>query len=139
MRMNKVRVFPEPARKTVAIFTAPFSLLTVGYFSSFVSQGVGNPTIVYFLLIGATISYLYVCYMMVTELLKIKFYPTYSGFSFPFVISALAARLGANFLVAQHGCHFLLTIADIIMWIAVTIMVFVTVHYIKYFRFWTRF
>jgi len=138
LRMNKVRVFPEPARKTVAIFTAPMSLLIVGYFSSFVSQGIVTPTLIYIMLTIAAISYIYVSVMMFS-LLKIKFYPTYSGFSFPYVISAIAARLGANFLSSRHGLDFLIPIADITMWIAIAVVVFVSVHYIKYFRFWLKF
>jgi exfoliative toxin A/B len=138
LRMNKVRVFPEPARKTIAIFTAPMSLLVVGYFSSFVSQEQGNPILVYFMLGIAAVSYIYVTFMMFS-LLKIKFYPTYAAFTFPYVISAIAFRLGANFLANRHGFHFLINIADMTMWIAVGVVVFVLVHYIKYFRFWLKF
>ena len=139
LRMNKVRVFPEPARKTVAIFTAPMSLLVVGYyFSSFVSQGQVNLLLVYFMLAIAAISYIYVSFMMFS-LLKIKFYPTYSGFTFPYVISATAFRLGANFLASRHGFYFLIPIANLAIWIAIAVVVFVVVHYIKYFRFWIRF
>jgi len=138
LQMNKVRVFPEPARKTIAIFTAPMSLLVVGYFSSFVSQGHVNETLVYIMLAIAAISYIYVSCMMFS-LLKIKFYPTYSGFTFPFVISAAAFRLGANFLAERHGLDFLITIADITMWIAVAVVIFVIQHYIRYFRFWLKY
>ena len=138
VRMNKVRVFPEPLRKTVAIFTAPMSLLIVGYFSSFVSQGTVNYVLVYIMLAIAAISYIYVSVMMFS-LLKIKFYPTYSSFTFPYVISAAAFRLGANFLADRHGFYFLIPIADVTMWIALAVVVFVVVHYVKYFRFWLRF
>ena len=137
-RMNKVQTFPEPARKTVAIFTAPMSLLIVGYFSSFVSQGQVNPTLIYIMLAIAVVSYIYVSFMMF-PLLKIKFYPTYAAFTFPYVISAIAFRLGANFLVGRHEFDFLITIADATMWIAVVVVIFVIVHYIKYFRFWLKF
>jgi len=138
LRMNKVRVFPEPARKTVAIFTAPMSLLIVGYFSSFVSQGQVNPALIYVMLSIAATSYVYVSIMMFS-LLKIKFYPTYAAFTFPYVISAIAFRLGANFLVEQHNLYFLTTVADVTLWIAVVTVVFVLVHYVRYFRFWLRF
>ncbi|MCL2216853.1 MAG: TDT family transporter [Defluviitaleaceae bacterium] len=138
LRMNTVRVFPEPARKTVAIFTAPMSLLVVGYFSSFVAQGQGNPTLVYIMLAIAVISYVYVSVMMFS-LLKIKFYPTYAAFTFPYVISAIAFRLGANFLAGRHGFDFLIIIADITMWIAVAVVVFVLQHYVRYFRLWLRY
>jgi len=139
LRMNKVRIFPEPARKTVAIFTAPMSLLVVGYFSSFVADGkLVNFTLIYIMLAIAAVSYIYVLCMMVS-LLKIKFYPTYAAFTFPYVISASAFRLGANFLAGRHGLDFLLTIADITMWVAVVVVGFVLIHYIKYFRFWMKF
>ena len=138
LRMNKVRVFPEPARKTVAIFTAPMSLLVVGYFSSFVSQGQVTLVLVYGMLAIVALSYLYVSGMMFS-LLKIRFYPTYAAFTFPYVISALAFRLGANFLAARHGWYVLLDVADVTMGIAVVVVVFVLVHYVKYFRFWMRF
>ena len=138
LRMNKVRVFPEPARMTIAIFTAPMSLLTVGYFSSFVSQGQVNEVLVYIMLAISAVSYIYVSIMMFS-LLKIKFYPTYSAFTFPYVISATAFRLGAGFLVARHELYFLLTIADIAMWIAVLVVLYVIQHYIRYFRFWLKF
>ncbi|MCL2852388.1 MAG: TDT family transporter [Defluviitaleaceae bacterium] len=139
LRMNKVRVFPEPARKTVAIFTAPMSLLLVGYFSSFVSQGQVSPTLVYIMLVIAAISYIYVTCMMFS-LLKIKFYPTYAAFTFPYVISAVAFRLGADFLAGRYyGLDFLVDIANITMWIAVVVVLFVLQHYIRYFRFWLKF
>ena len=134
--MCNVKVFPEPARKTVAIFAAPMSLLIVGYFNSFGQQV--NPMLVYFMLAIAAASYVYVTVMMFS-LLRIKFYPTYSAFTFPYVISAIAFRLGANFLAGRHGFYFLFNIADVTMWIAVVVVVFVVIHYIKFFRFWLRF
>ncbi|MCL2865873.1 MAG: TDT family transporter [Lachnospiraceae bacterium] len=133
IRMNTVRTFPEPARKTVAIFTAPMSLLTVGYFNSFVFQDQSIPALVYFLLIGAAANYIYVTCMMFS-LLKIKFYPTYAAFTFPYVISALAFRLGSDFLMERHRLTFLPAIANVTMWIAVAVVLFVLIHYIRYFR-----
>jgi len=138
VRMNKVRIFPEPARKTIAIFTAPMSLLVVGYFSSFVSQGQVSPALIYTMLSISVLSYLYVSTMMFS-LLKIKFYPTYAAFTFPYVISATAFRLGANFLATHHELDFLTVIADITMWIAVAVVIFVLQHYVRYFRFWLKF
>ncbi|MDR2570959.1 MAG: TDT family transporter [Oscillospiraceae bacterium] len=138
LRMTKVPIFPEPARKTIAIFTAPMSLLVVGYFNSFVSQEQMNETLVYFMLILAFLSYVYVSIMMFS-LLKINFYPTYAAFTFPYVISATAFRLGANHIASRYGFDFLIHIADVTMWIAVIIVGFVIMHYIKYLRFWLKF
>ncbi|MCL2212369.1 MAG: hypothetical protein FWB93_00845, partial [Oscillospiraceae bacterium] len=39
-RMIKVRIFPEPAKKTIAIFAAPMGLSIVGFYSSFVAPTV---------------------------------------------------------------------------------------------------
>jgi len=133
IRLNKVKVFPEPARNTLVVFTAPMSILVVGYFNSFAPHGHINEMLVYIMLVIAAISYLYVSVMMFF-LLRVKFYPTYAAFTFPYVISAIAFRQGADFLVPRHGLDFLITIADITMWIAVAIVVFVLQHYIRYFR-----
>jgi len=132
IRMNKVRIFPEPARNTIAIFTAPMALLTVGYFNAFNEI---NPAFLYFLLIGAVVSYVYVSGMMFS-LIKINFYPTCAAFTFPYVISAMAFRIGSRFIYNRHGIEFLIPIADMTMWIAVGVVVFVLVHYVRYFRFW---
>jgi len=136
-RMNKVRIFPEPARPTVAIFTAPMSLLTVGYFSSFVQQGQMNEALVYAMLAISAASYVYVTLMMFS-LLRIKFYPTYAAFTFPYVISATAFRLGAGFL-ADRGFEFFVVVAQAAQWIAVGVVVFVLLHYVRYFVFWLKF
>ena len=137
LRMNKVKIFPEPARPTIAIFTAPMSLLIAGYFSSFAFQGQAT-ILIYIMLAIAAASYIYVTCMMFS-LLKIKFYPTYAAFTFPYVISAAAFRLGADFIANRHGLDFLVTIADAAMWIAIAVVIFVLVHYIRFFRFWLKF
>jgi exfoliative toxin A/B len=135
-RMLKVKLFPEPARPTIAIYTAPMSLCIVGYFQSFLPDQ-RNAVLIYLMLGIAAISYLYVSVMM-ASLLKIKFYPTYAAFTFPYVISALAFRAGNNFLSAQ-GYTFFAPLAPISFWIAITVVLFVVAHYIRYFRFWLKF
>ncbi|MDR0376832.1 MAG: TDT family transporter [Spirochaetaceae bacterium] len=135
-RMLKVKLFPEPARPTIAIFTAPMSLCVVGYFQSFPPDQ-RNTALIYLMLGIAVISYLYVSVMMVF-LLRIKFYPTYAAFTFPYVISALAFRAGNNFLLAQ-GYGFLAPLASISLWAAVAAVLFVAVHYVRYFIFWLKF
>jgi exfoliative toxin A/B len=133
-RMVKVKAWPEPARPTIAIFTAPMSLCVVGYMNAFEQK---NAALVYFMLAAAVISYLYVTVMMFS-LLRIRFYPTYAAFTFPYVISALAFRLGNGFL-AQRGISFFAPIAQISVWIAVAMVAYVFIHYVLYFRFWVQF
>ncbi|MDR0526952.1 MAG: TDT family transporter [Spirochaetaceae bacterium] len=136
LRMLKIKAFPEPARPTIAIYTAPMSLCIVGYFQSF-TQEQRNPALIYIMLAIALISYLYVTVMMIF-LLKIKFYPTYAAFTFPYVISALAFRAGNNFLFAQD-CDFFALLTPVSFWIAIAAVLFVIAHYIRYFRFWLKF
>lgn len=133
-RMINVKLFPEPAKPTIAIFTAPMSLCIVGYFASFEQR---NVTLIYIMLTIAVISYLYTSVKMIS-LLKIKFYPSYAAFTFPYVISALAFRVGNVFLQGR-GIYFLAPIALISEWIAITMVLYVLGHYIRFFRFWLKF
>ena len=89
------------------------------------------------MLVLAAASYVYVTLMMFS-LLRIKFYPTYAAFTFPYVISAIAFRIGTNFL-ADRGLEFFLLVAQAAQWIAVAVVIFVLLHYIRYFVFWLKF
>ena len=129
VRLIKVKEFPEPARPTFAIFTAPMSLCIVGYFSSFENQ---NEIFVYSMLAIAIASYIFVTIKMIS-LLRLKFYPTYAAFTFPFVISATAFRFGASFL-AERGIYFFDYVAYYSLCIAVLIVLYVLVRYIMYFH-----
>jgi len=133
-RLNKVKNFPEPARPTFAIFTAPMSLCIVGYFSSFQER---NEILVYIMLAIAAASYIYVSVMMVS-LLQVKFYPTYAAFTFPYVISATAFRLGAVFL-AERGVPYVTHVATVTMWVAVAVVAYVLVRYVMFFKWWLKF
>jgi exfoliative toxin A/B len=135
-RMLKIKLFPEPARPTIAIYTAPMSLCIVGYFQSFLPEQ-RSAALIYIMLGIAVISYLYVSVMMIS-LLKIKFYPTYAAFTFPYVISALAFRAGNSFLSAQ-GYGFFAPLTIISFWLAIAAVLFVIAHYIRYFIFWLKF
>ena len=134
-RMTRPIYVPEPLRLTTAIFTAPMSLCIVGYFASFEQQ---NVTLVYMMLAIAVISYFYVSFKMLTIFLKAKFYPTYAAFTFPYVISAIAFRLGNNFLIGQ-GHTLLSPLAVASEWIAGLVVLYVCVHYVRFFRFVLKF
>ena len=130
-RMTKPIFVLEPLRLTTPIITAPMSLLIVGYFSTFEER---NAVLIYFMLTIAVLSYIYVTIKMLTTFLKVKFYPTYSAFTFPYVISALAFRLGNAFL-SEQGQYFLAPLAAVSEWIAIGIVLYVLIHYIRFFRF----
>lgn len=134
-KMSKGIFVLEPLQMTTAIFTAPMSLCIVGYFNSFQQR---SPGLIYTMLAIAVISYLYVTFKMLSSLLWKGFYPTWSAFTFPYVISALAFRLCNGFLVEQ-GITFFAPVAQISMWIAVAIVAYVFLHYIRFFRYVLQF
>jgi len=183
-RMAKVRIFQEPAKKTIAIFAAPTSLMVVGYFQAFqmlppriagmpvrapgvfgpntVPAAYGNLYFFYFLMLMAVITYVFVLVKMIS-LLRIRYYPSYSAFTFPLVISALAFRITANVLTALimlpqpgaipfapyagfahtelmvHIANFMRHFASFALILAIAACLFVLIHYVKNFFFWCSF
>jgi exfoliative toxin A/B len=128
IRLFKDKPLPEPARPTFAIFTAPVSLCLAGYMSSFAEK---NAAIVYTLLAIAAINYIYVTVKMVW-LLRLKFYPTYAAFTFPYVISAIAFKMVNAFLTAKNVTFFKY-IFEVSKWVAVAVVLYVLVRYIIFF------
>lgn len=96
-RVFIVKEIPEPALPTLAIFAAPGSLCLAGYLNAFDQK---NFFIFLLLLVLSQGFYLFALIKLV-GLLKLKFYPSYSGFTFPLVISALALKLSNGFLINQ--------------------------------------
>ena len=124
-RVVKVKLMPEPARPTIAIFNAPMSLCITGYFSSFEQQ---NAVLVYFMLSIAVITYVYVSINMVF-LLRLQFYPSYAAFTFPYVISAIAFKT-ANVFLAENGINFFNFIPPISELAAIAVVVYVLIRYL---------
>lgn len=96
-RHLKYRDIPEPARPLFCIFTAPMSLCLAGYLQSVSPKSkafIIGMAIVAFLLFALVVIYL-------ARFLKLKFYPSYTAFTFPFVISAIAMKQTNAFLQMQ--------------------------------------
>lgn len=89
---------PEPLLPTLTIFAAPASLCLAGYLNSFQEK---NMTIVWLLLFLSLTSLLGVLLIM-PRMMKLKFFPSYSAFTFPFVVSATAIKALDGFLVKIH-------------------------------------
>ena len=94
-RVFVVKEIPEPALPTITILSAPASLCLAGYMNSFANK---NMIIVWILLALSQVTYIAVLAYM-PKLLSLKFYPSYSGFTFPLVISAMSLKLTNGFLV----------------------------------------
>lgn len=129
-RMSTLGELPPPAAPTRAIYAAPASLLLAGYIASFTPNGLINANIVYLLLIISIILYIYGVYIA-TKHIPGKFLPSFSSFTFPYVISAIALKSSLKFLKGQGMeitfLNYLVYIQEIIALIAV---VYVLVYYI---------
>jgi len=128
-RVVKIKEIPEPASPTLIIFAAPASLCLAGYINTF---SVKNITMVGFL---ATLSLtmLVVALMSMPKLLKLKFYPSYSAFTFPLVISAISIKLTNGFLVKTgRGIAALKYVVKIEEFMAVAIVIYVLARYIAF-------
>lgn len=93
-RTIKIKEMPEPTLPTLVIFAAPASLLLAGYMNSFETKSMA---IVWLLAALSIIMYI-AAIIMLPRLLKLKFYPSYSAFTFPLIISGIAMKLTNGFL-----------------------------------------
>lgn len=128
---KKVRLgtIPEPALPTIAIFAAPVALCLAGYMNSFETK---NMVIVWGLVILSQLNYIFVL-LKLPKLLKSKFYPSFSGFTFPLVISAISIKLTNGFLVNRGQVIPLLKyIINFEEFIASFIVLYVLLKYIQF-------
>lgn len=129
--IKKVRsnTIPEPALPTLAIFAAPVALCLAGYMNSFETKSL---VIVWGLVVLSQLSYLLVL-LQLPKLLKSKFYPSFSGFTFPLVISAISIKLTNGFLNnSGQGVPVLGYVVKLEEIIAVLIVLYVLVKYLQF-------
>lgn len=88
-RYLKHRKMPEPVQPLFCIYTAPASLCLAGYIQSVQPKSI---TMVGFLAVLSTLIYVVVL-LRLPRFLKMKFYPSYSAFTFPFVITAIGMKM----------------------------------------------
>ncbi len=96
-RVFKVKEIPEPAKPIAIIFAAPASLLLAGYLNTFPEKSMGMVLFLGSLGLLMTVFAL----SQMPKLLRLPFYPSYSAFTFPFVISAIAFNGMTNYLGVQ--------------------------------------
>ena len=129
-RIVKVKEIPEQALPTLTILSAPASLLLAGYINSFATK---NMTMIWFLVSLSIIMYVIVI-IMLFKLLRLKFYPSYSGFTFPLVISGIGIKLTNGFLT-KAGQHISLLqyLAKFQEIVGVVVTLYVLIRYIQIF------
>lgn len=103
-RVVKIKEMPQPALPTLVIFSAPASLLLAGYINSFKEKTM----IIFWFLMAVSIIMYITAIIMMPKLLTIKFYPSYSSFTFPLIISGIAVKLTNGFLIKSGQSIFLL-------------------------------
>ena len=128
-RVVKVKEMPEPTHPTLVIFAAPASLLLAGYMNSFSEKNMG---LVWVLIVLSIIMYAAAIVMLFT-LLKLKFYPSYSGFTFPLVISGISMKLTNGFLIkSEQAIPWLKYLVKLQELVAVIMVVYVLVRYLQF-------
>lgn len=88
IRYTKFPEVPEPAQPLICIYAAPTSLCIAGYVQSVTPK---SKTFLLAMLAVATVLYVFALVKAIGYL-KLKFYPSYAAFTFPFVISAIATK-----------------------------------------------
>lgn len=128
-RIVKVKGMLEQTLPTLAIFSAPPSLLLAGYMNSF---KIKNMAMVWFLVALSIIMYVAVI-IMLFKLLRLKFYPSYSGFTFPLVISGIGIKLTNGFLTKSRqpisSLQYLVKFQEVV---GVVITLYVLIRYIQF-------
>lgn len=128
-RVVSVKAIPEPALPTIAIFAAPASLCLAGYINSFPNKNmilVGFLAALSLIMLAAVLSYM-------PKLLGLPFYPSYSAYTFPFVISAVAIKLTNGFLATSgNPLAWLKPIVKFEEAIAVLLVFYVLLKYIQF-------
>lgn len=93
-RYFKYKNLPDHLKPIFIITAAPLSLCLSGYLQAFQSP---SKTMVIFLLILSQGLFLVSLYKFISYI-KLPFYPSFSAFTFPFVISAIALKMACGFL-----------------------------------------
>ena len=129
VRILKGKPLPEPLQPTVMIFAAPASLCLAGALASITNP---HPILIFGLQITSLFCYLFVLPRSL-RLFRGTFSPAFSAYTFPFVISAIAAKSSVIWLKAQGIEHVLFaTLQQATFWIATVFTTTVLVRYLVF-------
>ena len=129
VRILKGKPLPEPLQPTVMIFAAPASLCLAGALACITNP---HPILIFGLQITSLFCYLFVLPRSL-RLFRGTFSPAFSAYTFPFVISAIAAKSSVIWLKAQGIEHVLFaTLQQATFWIATVFTTTVLVRYLVF-------
>ncbi|WP_096087163.1 TDT family transporter [Agaribacterium haliotis] len=121
----------DAAKPTIAVLAAPASLLLAAYLNV-----EPEPSLVLVSsLLGIALLMTCLIYLAFFHLLRLPFSPAYSAFTFPMVISASALQAAAAYVHTKNPAEaeLLQVLADIELLIAVAVVVYVAVLYLRAF------
>ncbi|MDN5331272.1 MAG: exfoliative toxin, partial [Tepidanaerobacteraceae bacterium] len=124
-RVLVIKRLPEPAFPTIAILSAPASLCLAGYLSSFQDKSLN--LIVFLSLLSLSMFFLVIMY--IPGIIRLKFYPSYSALTFPFVITAIAMKGAYTFLAKIVNIRPFLYLAKFMEFWAITMILYVFIRY----------
>lgn len=127
-RVFIIKKIPTPALPTITIFTAPAGLCLAGYLSSFPEKNIALLSSLIFLSLASVIPVI----IYLPKMLKNGFYPSFSAFTFPFVITGIGLKMSNFYLTNKLGLTFLTYPAKIIEIIAILLVIFVFISYTNF-------
>lgn len=116
---------PDPAKPLIGIFAAPMSLCIAAYV-----QSVPTKSFTFLIVMWVVATALYVFALVKSLGLLKTFYPSFAGFTFPFVISAIASK--QTMACAMNMEHPLPWLKAVVLIETVIAVVFVVYVYAKY-------
>lgn len=123
-RYLKYPVITDQNKPLICIYAALINILIVGYVNSFSNI---NPYFLFTLYIIASVFYVFSLYKFIGYT-KLPFYPSYSAFTFPFVISAVAST---KILAITNNNPILSFVVLIEVGIATVLVAYVLLKYFK--------
>lgn len=123
-RYAKYKEIPDPAKPLFCIYAAPVSLCLAGYIQSVQSKSL--------LMIGFLAILSFIIYIMVLsqlpKYLKMSFFPSYSAFTFPFVISGIGMKMTMAYLSNLGYNTIFLKYVVLLQTIIATVLVIYTLY-----------
>lgn len=127
-RVFVVKEMPEATLPSLAIYTAPPHLCLAGYFGAVNNP---HPAIVLLLFGLGIISYLGVL-LALPKLLKLPFYPSFSAFTFPLVISTVAQKTVYTWLGEGYGIYLPPLVNTLTTILALAVVLYVLLRYLGF-------
>ena len=124
-RVFKIGDIKKPALPTITIFTAPAGLCMAGYMSSFPEK---NIFLLSWLTLLTIISIIAVT-IYLPKMLSVGFYPSFSAFTFPFVITAIGLKMANNYFIDEFKFSLLNYPARLVEILSILLVIFVLLKY----------